>query len=345
MMGVEELADTVNVWCEGLNNLFLSSGHALHFVYERDPEDGVAVSQEAMARAVRSARGRHLDLEDLFAERVERLGSLVAREWCVLASWTRPSCLLADQAKRDRDHMVKRLKDWAARAWAVQCPEGVWRSLPARHSAFDAAVAEAVRVSGLSVRRLDAVEALRRIRVAINGPGLEGGMWRPDIPGIERHGLREGKGVEGGLWLPLVEQLVVSEPIREAETVALGGRVYAPLDVVLGPRTGRPFSELLSRVVEAGGAGSVFVPHRGRGSGDRGRVEKGGRRRGGVELVREPAHQGRLRSACGVQGRRGGGRSDPDVVFSRGRGRVRRRSSRNASGVSCRRPRAGESFR
>ena len=252
MMGEEELADTVAVWCEGLNNLFLSSGHGLHFVYERDPGDGAAVSREVMARALRSARGRHLDLEDLFEERIERLGGLVAREWCVLASWTRPSCLLADQAKRDREHMARRLKQWAARAWAVQCPEGVWRSLPARHSAFDAAIEEAVRVSGLSVRRLDAVEALRRIRIALNGPGLEGETWRPDIPGIERPALRDGNGVEGGLWVPLVEQLVAAEPVRSPETVGLGGRVYAPLDVVLGPRTGRPFSELLGRVVEAG---------------------------------------------------------------------------------------------
>ena len=252
MMGEQELGETVGRWCEGLNNLFLAPGHALHLVYERDPGDGTAVARESAQRSVASARALGLDLEDLFAERIERLGGFVAREWCLLASWTRPSCLLPEQAKRDREDVVARLKKWTARVWAVQCPEGVYRSLPARHGAFDAAIEEAVRSTGLSVRRLDALEALRRIRGAINGPGVAAGEWRADIPGLECHPAREGgEGVEGWLRVPLAEQLIACEPDRRAETAGLGARVYAPLDMVLGPRAGRPFSELLGRIVEA----------------------------------------------------------------------------------------------
>lgn len=252
MMGPEELADTLGAWCEALNNLFVGPGHAMHVVYERDPGEGREVAREAMVRAVRSSRSTGLDLADLFAERVERLGGVLAREWCLLAAWTRPSCLMPEQAKRDRREALGRLKRWKARLWAAQCPVGVLRSLPARHSAFDAAIGEAVRTTGLAVRRLDAVEALRRIRSAVNGPELASGDWRADIPGVERAGAREGEGLEGALWVPLAEQLIGCEPETTPETVALGARAYAPLDMVLGPRVGRPFGELLARVVEAG---------------------------------------------------------------------------------------------
>ena len=252
MMGAGELAQTLEAWCEALNNLFAGPGHALHVVYERDPGEGREVAREAMVRAARAAGSSGLDLADLFAERVERLGGFLAREWCLLAAWTRPSCLMPEQAKRDRRAALGRLKRWRARLWAAQCPVGVLDSLPARHSAFDAAIGEAVRTTGLSVRRLDAVEALRQIRSALNGPGLSNGTWRADIPGVGRAGLREGEGVEGGLWVPLAEQLIGCEPETTPETVGLGSRVYAPLDMVLGPRVGRPFGELLARVVEAG---------------------------------------------------------------------------------------------
>ena len=251
MMGGEEIEDTLLRWCAGLNNLFLAPGHALHLVYERDPDGGGDVARRAMERVRRAGRAAGLDLEDLFSERIDRLGEFVAGEWCLVASWTRPSCLLPEQAKRDREDTVKRLKRWLARPWAAQCPEGVLRSLPARHSAFDAAIAEAVRTSGLVMRRLDAVGALRRVRGALNGPGALNEGWIPDIPGIARHPPRDGHGMEGGLWLPLSEQLIASEPERSAETVSIGDRVYAPFDMVLGPRVGRPFAELLARVVEA----------------------------------------------------------------------------------------------
>ena len=272
MVGPEELEDILARWSAGLNNLFAGQGHALHLVYERDPDGGDEVARRAMVRAGRSARVTGLDLEDLFSERIDRLGEFVSGEWCVVAAWTRPSCLLPEQAKRDGTQARERLKAWLARPWAAQCPEGVYRSLPPRHAAFDAAIAEVVRVSGLVMRRMDAIEALGWVRAALNGPGAWSEGWRPDIPGVERHPLRVGNGVEGALWAPLAEQLIVSEPDSTAETVSVGDRVYAPLDMVLGPRAGRPFSELLGRVVEAraplrfscliegggGGAGAVW---------------------------------------------------------------------------------------
>lgn len=252
VVGEEELEELLSAWSGGLNNLFLGQGHALHLVYERDPGDGVEVARTAVRRQAARARWAGLDLEDVFAERVERVGSFLAREWCIVAAWTRPSCLLVEQARRDRAQAVKRLKRWAARAWAAQCPEGVYRSLPARHGAFEAAIEEAVSTSAVSMRRLGALEALRWVRRAINGPEAAGEAWRADIPGVARHPPREGSAAEGSLWAPLAEQLIAAEPEISGESVRLGGRVYAPLDMALGPRVSRPFRELLWRVVEAG---------------------------------------------------------------------------------------------
>ena len=51
---------------------------------------------------------------------------------------------------------------------------------------------------------------------------------------------------------PLAPQLLVRDPVRAGPALRIGTRLYAPLDMTLGPRRPRPFSELMDRAAEAG---------------------------------------------------------------------------------------------
>ncbi len=253
MVGTQELDRIVEQGASLLNNLFTGTGHALHVVFERDPGGGDALISNRIADQKQAARHIGLDLEDLFDERARRLAPLIAAEHCYIALWTHPSCLLADQLKRDDKSLQQILKTWTVPRDSAQRTEGVVESLVPRHSALEAALEEFAQNAGFMIRRLEPAPALAEIRTMLNGPLFRTGTWHPDIPGAGLHPPRErGNLVEGVLRLPLAEQLIAVEPVCGPDWVRLGERVYCPLDVVGGPRESRPFSEVLSRAAEAG---------------------------------------------------------------------------------------------
>ena len=239
------------VIAEQLGPLFREPGHALQFVFERDPDAGSEAVERELAGARSAARSLQLDLEDLFLERTARLGPEVAEEQTVLVAWTRPAALPRDQLRRDRRLIRSRLKGWPGRPVDAQVEGRIADSLPPRHEALAAAIPEAARAAGLEMTELGACGALRMMRQLLNGEAAPRD-WKPDIPGMAPHPCRRrGEGAAGLLHVPLAEQLIQVEPERGADRVRLGGRVYAPVDVTLCPRYPRPFGELLRRIAEA----------------------------------------------------------------------------------------------
>jgi len=112
MMGAGELERFVELAARRLNSRLLAPGHALHLVFERDP-DGAGPQVEAMRERVRR-QGERLGLAvgDLLNERARRLAPLVAAETAILACWTRPSALNKAEAARSRKRLKRRLKGW-----------------------------------------------------------------------------------------------------------------------------------------------------------------------------------------------------------------------------------------
>ena len=51
---------------------------------------------------------------------------------------------------------------------------------------------------------------------------------------------------------PLAPQILVRDPVRMRAGIRIGGRLYGALDMTLGPRSSRPFAELMEGLAEAG---------------------------------------------------------------------------------------------
>ena len=170
----------------------------------------------------------------------------------VLACWTRPSALPSDERKRDVSALRRRLKSWLPGLRESQCPFGAESRLAPRHEALLNSLSVLFGECGLVAGVLDADEAVRVMRVLVNGPASTGPQWRPvtvanDAPA------RVTEPVElGGFPPPLSTQLLVRRPKRRGAGLEMGERLYAPLDLALGPREARPFSELMRRLGEAG---------------------------------------------------------------------------------------------
>ena len=228
----------------------------------------------------RAARDLGLALDDVLAERARHLAGLLSDETIHLACWTRPSLLTPDQERRDRRQARRRLKHWLPAPSEAASPCASYESLSPRHDAFVDGVLAGLAASAIAYRRLETHEALAAIRALAGAPASE--SWHPppaDPPP------RASDPAEAG-WFPppLATQLLTEDPVRDGPFLALGGRRYAPVDMVLGPRAARPFAELMTSLADAGIPCRWSLLRRGRRHGDAGR-RRGADRRGLPRLL------------------------------------------------------------
>ncbi|MDE0409358.1 MAG: hypothetical protein OXN81_16025, partial [Alphaproteobacteria bacterium] len=204
------------------------------------------------AEAARRQAGRlGLDLDDLLAERARRLGPLIAAETLVLACWTRPSVLPKERLAQGRKALRRRLRDWLPAAGEAQCPflalDGLWP----RHEALLDTMGALLCETGIVAARLGADEALRTLRRMVNGAASTAPDWRPVTIANDAPARVTEPPETGAFPPPLAPQLLVREPERCGFGIRIGGRLYGALDMCLGPRQARPFSELMAGLAAA----------------------------------------------------------------------------------------------
>ena len=252
MMGAEELDRFTGVAALRLNTAFAHPGHALHVVFERAPDLAGDLAGTHAEAARRQARRLRLDVDDLLTERARRLGSLIAAETLVIACWTRSSVLPRDRLERDRRGLRRKLKDWLPQAGEAQCPHLALEGLWARHEALLDALAAVLAETGIVGRRLTEEAALRLMRRMVNGAASTAPDWRPVTAANDAPARLTEPPEAGAFPPPLAPQLLVREPERSNGGIRIGGRLYGALDMSLGPRTARPFAELMAGLAAAG---------------------------------------------------------------------------------------------
>ncbi|MDD9990731.1 MAG: hypothetical protein OXP75_02935 [Rhodospirillales bacterium] len=252
MMGAEELERFVEVAALRLNTAFAHPGHALHVVFERAPDEAATLAEGHAGAARRQARRLGLDLDDLLAERAGRLAPLIAAETLVIACWTRPSVLPRDRLERDRKGLRRKLRDWLPGAGEAQCAHLALEGLWARHEALLDAVSAVLAETGIAGRRLTDEAALRLMRRMVNGAASTAPDWRPVTAANDAPARLTEPPEAGAFPPPLAPQLLVREPERTGGGIRIGGRLYGALDMSLGPRKARPFTELMAGLAAAG---------------------------------------------------------------------------------------------
>lgn len=246
--GEEELQRFVDTGLARWNTALLDPGHAIHIVFERDPASASLAGFTARQEAAALSLG--LELADVLGERERRLAALIADETVTMACWTRPSALTGDQERRDRRAMRRRLKKWLPRPSEAQCAEATCDSLVPRHEAFLHGIENGLRSAGIAARRLEAGHALAVIRRMISGGTAD--HHHPVTTEEEAPAHHTEPEWNGAFHPSLAPQIIVDGPRRHGAWIEIGGRRYAAIDMLHGPRSARPFGEFAAGLAAAG---------------------------------------------------------------------------------------------
>ncbi|MDE0059593.1 MAG: hypothetical protein OXI64_05915 [Defluviicoccus sp.] len=242
LWGGPELERFVEIAAGRLNSRFMARGHALHATFEREA-DGSTLAQACEALGRRSER-LGLGLGDVFGERARRPPPAVER--FLLACWTRPSAASPLEAKSDKRKRRRAMKGWLPPTDETQCPVGGLESLEPRHDALVEALEGLFSDAGIVAARLSEEQALAEMRRTIDGVTEPG--WKPRTADGEWPARVTEPAEWGAFPPPLAPQLIDRDAERMGLGVAVGERLYGTLDMCLGPRTPRPFAELLDRM-------------------------------------------------------------------------------------------------
>lgn len=253
VMGPEEYTRTIDILSTRLASYFGQPGHAMQIWFSRDPDLAEEIIRQQIAPQRRVANAIGLDLEDVFRERERVLPQHVVHEGYYMALWTR----LGAMTKVERGNLKKTSR--APEGWPAQGDaQDIFRAakpLVDRHVAFVKNFHADLNSVYIRSRILDGHTALSAIRSSLD-PSMTNSDWKPYLPGDPiptRH--HDGRAGDAShlLWPRLDEQLFKHEATRmNPRVVEMNGRLFASVDMTIGPMEQQPFSLLIRRMMEIG---------------------------------------------------------------------------------------------
>lgn len=253
LIGPEEFERIQEGLQQSLQTTLSRPGYTLqfHFSYNKD-EVGEEIS-EILKPAQETARRLHLQLNDLFEERINYLSKYCAYEEVHLVLWTRPLSLTKEQQNRANKDKMKMIKD--KKIPPFRHTQNLIAAVPDLREAHDSlvrAVTNDLNMLGIVSDLLEAHDALYFIRRTVD-PDFTDRSWRPVLPGDKIH-IKDSKQIRGDisdiLWPSLARQLLPRDAENlDLRTVRIGDRIYSSVFIDLFPKELQSFAQLFNRTV------------------------------------------------------------------------------------------------
>lgn len=242
---------------EGLTNAFQGAmgrpGHALQVYFSHDKQNIRKVIQGIYSPAEATAKRLSLELEDLFAERVEYLSRYCAEEKVYFVLMTRPVNLPADQLKAARKAKFKMAKDAKLPPFNhAQTPYAAVMEIRDAHEAYVRSILNDLDALSVFANLMPVHEAVHAIRMTAD-PDFTAEDWRATLPGDKMYP-REYNGFEGDvsdlMWPSLAKQVIPRDAtILDLRTVQVGDKIYSSAFIDLFPKDIRQFMVLFARIL------------------------------------------------------------------------------------------------
>jgi len=224
----------------------------VYFIYDREtvrPD-----IEEILTPARTTAHRLHLDLEDLFKERLDNLSRYCAHEELYFVLWTRPFAISNDQLSRASKDKLAFIREHKIPPF--QNGQNLIASIPdirEAHNAFVRSLGNDLEALSIHSELLEVHDAVRAIRNSADAD-FTAAEWKPALPGdkIPVRELSVGAGGElsGLMYPPLSRQVFPRDAFTlDLRTIRVGDRIYTPLFIELFPQEIKPFMSLLARTL------------------------------------------------------------------------------------------------
>ncbi|ENG4975119.1 ATP-binding protein [Escherichia coli] len=254
IVGADHYANMLDELSKLLRPLCQKYGHEFWFSYEEDPDRAYDELARIVAPQILASKKMGLNVGDLIRERISKNASRCHFEQNLLVLKTGLLALTKETVKDEQSEKLKKTKGLQHPVYG-QNINTIYESLRTLHIATTERIIDNFRLcdingtSGILVRRLEAQEASRRIRIMIERERTAQN-WKPLLvtEGMSPRG--QVKHVDDILPLKLKWQICTSNPtIPEGTQYISTGKFYhALLYMELAPHDIQQFSELLARM-------------------------------------------------------------------------------------------------
>ena len=228
-------------------------GHLVQVYFAYDKEAVKPEITDILAPARATAKRLHLDLDDLFSERVNYISQFCAHEELYFVLWTRPYSLTGEQlgrANKDklnfiRENKIPPFKNGQNLIAAIP-------DLREAHNSFVRSLITDMNALSLYSVQLKVHDSVYAMRFAAD-PEFTSKDWRAVLPGdkIPVHEARPAAGELSGLMYPPLARQVFPRDAKvlDLRTLRAGDRIYTPLYIDLFPQELKSFVALFARTL------------------------------------------------------------------------------------------------
>jgi intracellular multiplication protein IcmB len=230
-------------------------GHALQVVFHYDRTVVSDLIRSMLSPGRQTSKRLHLELDDLFEERVNFLGKHCAYEAVYFALWTRPNNLSTEQMQQASKEKLKFIRE--KKIPPIKLSQNIMAAihdLRDTHDAFVRSVMNDFETLHISATLLEVHDAVYEIRKLADSEFTDAN-WRPSLPGdkIPIKDYEKSKGsISDVLWPSLARQILPRDAeVMDLRTVRFGDLIYSCVFIDLLPKDIKTFYALLQRTLAA----------------------------------------------------------------------------------------------
>lgn len=253
LIGTDEFDNIHRGLTQSLQPTLKRPGHLVQVYFSYDKEAVKLEIADILAPARATAKRLHLDLDDLFAERINYISQYCAHEELYFVLWTRPNALSAEQLKRSNKDKLNFIREGKLKPF--KNGQNLIAAIPdlrEGHGSFVRSLVTDLNALNVFCAQLKVHDAVYAMRFSAD-PEFTSKDWRAVLPGdkVPVHEARPSAGELSGLmYPPLARQIFPRDAnVLDMRTIRAGDRIYTPIFIDLFPQELKSFIALFARTL------------------------------------------------------------------------------------------------